>query len=143
VNLVIRPTVIACIAFTLASTTTACAAGSGDNPGKQATSAPSLVVGKSGDYRPDAAIGGRLWVNDSDCFTLGDAILVADPGSTVLEDGSGVDLPGFGVVKIGTRINGGGGYYDYESVADVPDFARDCVDDARPIQLVTIWYDGS
>lgn len=57
-------------------------------------------------------------------------LLLAPHGSTVLPDGSGIDIPGLGVVKVGETITGGGGHSEYATESEVPAKMRDCM--ARP-----------
>lgn len=57
-----------------------------------------------------AILSGRIVVLEGGCLGL-DAIPLQFPfGSELLSDGSGVEAPGLGVVRVGDEISGGGGY---------------------------------
>ncbi|WP_143016235.1 hypothetical protein [Nocardioides szechwanensis] len=68
-----------------------------------------LTLGENSGGSFTALVSGELTLNEANCFQVGDAILVAEYGSTALPDGSGVDMPGFGEVKVGSRVQGTGG----------------------------------
>lgn len=77
----------------------------------------------------DALSGGTLVHSDRGCVAIGRAdggvsVLLFPFGSKLAEDGESVDLPGTGVVRIGDRVEHGGGVAALESLADVPDECR-------------------
>ena len=61
----------------------------------------------------EAAIIGVLEIRDG-CFIVtiyGEDLLVEWPyGTTLGDDGESVNVPGFGIVRMGDRLNAGGGY---------------------------------
>lgn len=60
------------------------------------------------DILRDRNISGTLAVNESNCYTLGHRILVAPYGSTILDDGSAITMPGIGTFAVGDHIETGG-----------------------------------
>lgn len=81
-----------------------------------------------------ARINDELQVNAAGCFTLGKNVLVVPDGSTILTDGSGVDIPGVGVVRLGETVSGGGEYGEFATEAEVPPAMKDCIAEAP------FWY---
>lgn len=74
-----------------------------------------------------AFISAKLQVNAQGCFALDGELLLAPHGSTVLADGSGIDIPGLGVIKVGETITGGGGHNDYATETEVPAKMKGCM----------------
>lgn len=58
-----------------------------------------------------AKVGGVLGVNEQDCVTLDDRVLVVPKGSRALDEQS-IELAGLGTVRVGERLSGGGGLID-------------------------------
>lgn len=126
----------------------ACDANGDDSPGDSPQSGsssggardlPRLLLepaGEHGDLPAGMAfVSDKLHVNHAGCFALGRNLLRAPFGSTVLPDGSGVDLPGIGVVKVGETVTGGGAYGEYATLSDVPDPMKGCIAGRPPF-----WY---
>jgi hypothetical protein len=110
--------------------------GASDDAGNR----PKLVVQdppKPGEAYLMARIYAKLEVSDAGCFALDGELLVAPHGSTVLPDGSGIDIPGLGVVKVGETIDGGGGHSEYATESEVPAKMRDCMP-GPPFQYVLL-----
>ena len=59
-----------------------------------------------------ARVSGTLGINDQGCFALDDRVLVVGKGSRVLSGEDSVDIADVGVVEVGSRTSGGGGYID-------------------------------
>lgn len=71
-----------------------------------------------------AIVSGTLTINAQGCFEVEDHLLVAPHGSTVSTDPLGVDIPGFGVLRVGESFTGSGGWFDWElDDTDRPDEA--------------------
>lgn len=69
-----------------------------------------------------ARVSGILGINDQGCFTLDDRVLVVGKGSRVREDAESIDVADVGVVEVGSRATGGGGFID--GPEDVEHFTR-------------------
>lgn len=68
-----------------------------------------------------AAPGGRLWVNDRNCFQVDEHLLLVPHGSTVSVDPPGIQVPGSEFVPTGSEVWGGGGYYSFADPDDTDD----------------------
>lgn len=71
-----------------------------------------LLVGKPRALLMEAIVAGTLELNESGCYTLAGAVLVAPDGSTGKADGSGVRIAGMGRFVVGEEIKGSGGFHD-------------------------------
>jgi hypothetical protein len=80
---------------------------------------------------PEARITGSLGVNDQNCFTLDDVLLVAPSGSTVSTDGRSVDIDGLGTTSVGEDIDTSGGWTELEPDEQAPQAYRTCLGDER------------
>lgn len=91
--------------------------------------------------RTDALASGILQVNDAGCFTLHTEILIAPPESTVLPDGTGIDLAGHGVVHIGEDVQGlTAAYGDITPEEPSPPGVTECLSASAPEkEYVSIW----
>ncbi len=87
----------------------------------------------SGNPMTDALVAGELAVNDAGCVTIGSAILLAPPGSSVLADGSGISLAGHGEYPFGQSVqNLRGGYGDIAGTRADPAGIDGCRSHASP-----------
>ena len=114
-------------AFAFACLASACSGGGASGDGR---SKPRLIVQdapRPGDVYQLAFISAELQVNAQGCFALDGELLVAPHGSTVLADGSGIDVPGLGAVKVGETMSGGGGHSDYATESEVPARMKGCM----------------
>lgn len=81
----------------------------------------------------DVLLDGALAVNDAGCITLGPAILVAPPGSTVLSDGSGITIINQGEVQFGhSPTNLAGGFADITGAPGEPSGLAECQSSSKP-----------
>jgi len=104
-------TVVPVVALGLGPLLTACAGGQVERvTAYEESTRPVLLVAPETNAGSDAVVAGALGVNEAGCFTIGEDVLLAPHGSTVIADGTGIDLPGVGEVGIGEQIDGGGGY---------------------------------
>lgn len=72
---------------------------------------------------------GTLGVNGANCFTLDDMVIVADRGSRVLADGSGISLSDGASIKVGDEIQAGGGQvHDMRASRGIEGW-KDCLED--------------
>lgn len=79
------------------------------------------------DVMPLALISAELAIVGDGCFGLvgadGAGVAVVFPVDTTAE-GDSVDIPGLGVVSVGDRLEGGGGFYPPPEPSD--DFPQEC-----------------
>ncbi|MCY7402145.1 MAG: hypothetical protein LH477_14545 [Nocardioides sp.] len=92
-----------------------------------------------------ARVSGTLGINDKGCFTLDDRVLVVGKGSRVLPGADSIEVADVGVVDVGTRTSGGGGYIDgveeVERIADAMDLGDDvmaCQPDGADTSLTVL-----
>lgn len=81
----------------------------------------ALVVVSESAAAMEAQVVGTLGRTESGCLALkheGRTYVLQLPlGSRLNEDGRGVEVPGIGLLALGDRVDGGGGYHE---LADVP-----------------------
>lgn len=82
----------------------------------------------------DASTSGVLGINDAGCVTIGEALLMATAGSSVLPDGSGVRIEGYGEYQFGDTVSDwGGGEADLAAPAtDYEAPVIDCISKTEP-----------
>lgn len=74
---------------------------------------PTLLTSSDAARGTDSArVIGVLRINSAGCFALDDWILVAPPGSSVVEGGQAADLAGYGRTQVGDRVKGAGGFLE-------------------------------
>ena len=119
-----RPTVV--IAIVAAALSLAACSGSSGLSTPAADPTPITLPGQSADASPadgqglillispvgggaamEANVAGVLGVSPEGCLTVGDTVLVAPPGSRVIE--GGVHLEGIGDLALGQRVAASGG----------------------------------
>lgn len=81
-----------------------------------------VVIPQDTDEAMFGRVSGILGVNDEGCFAVDDRVLVAGKGSRILENGDAIDIADVGVVEVGSRVSGSGGYVD--GVEEVAHFAE-------------------
>jgi hypothetical protein len=87
----------------------------------------------------DALVSGTLAVNDNGCVTIGAALLVAPPGSSVLADGSGVSVSSLGEHKFGDTLQDvSGGHFDITGTAADPAGISECLSSVSPEHEYTV-----
>jgi hypothetical protein len=78
-----------------------------------------------------ARVEGTHVINNKGCFTLDDRVLVVGKGSRVLPGEDSIDVADVGVVDVGSRASGGGGYIDgadeVERIADAMGLGEDAM----------------
>jgi hypothetical protein len=57
-------------------------------------------------------VSGTLGLNSKDCFTLDERVLVVGKESRILDGQDAIEIADVGVVKVGDRASGSGGYID-------------------------------
>ena len=67
-----------------------------------------------------ALVSGRLKINAKNCFVLRagsvSSVIVAPPNSTIVGNGSGIKLPGYGHIRVGDKATLVGGYSESVTV---------------------------
>lgn len=90
----------------------------------------------------DALVAGRLAVNDAGCVTVGHALLLAPPGSSVLTDAGTVRLAGHGEHPLGQLVRDlPGGYWDITGTSSDPAGITECRSHASPEQEYAVVWD--
>ncbi|UYM05634.1 hypothetical protein [Solicola gregarius] len=69
-----------------------------------------LTWDKTASSSMEALVHGALSVNDAGCFALGADVLLAPPGSKVVNNGDAIRVPNIGKVDVGDDVDGSGGY---------------------------------
>jgi hypothetical protein len=110
--------------------------GSGPSASGSSDVRPTLAVEKDLGHAAFgmASVDAKLQVNAAGCFALGENVLVAPDGSTVLPDGSGIKISGGRTVKVGQTIRGGGEYGEFADESEVPASMKHCFKNGR------FWY---
>lgn len=122
------------------STVTACSADGGITISETDTDPPILVHDVRGGAE-EAEINGYLrhlagpgclvLESEPDAEQLARNVVVWPPGSEPVEESGvlvGVDVPGFGLVRVGDWVSGGGGYHHPDtSEVDLPEAPAECL----------------
>lgn len=99
--------------------------GGGDLVVQRAGGTVLLALAEDPDASMLANMGGTLTRTDRGCLALGGGgaatTLVFPHGTTLAADGQRVTIPNRGVVRIGGKLRGGGGYGSLSSQQGVPD----------------------
>jgi hypothetical protein len=57
-------------------------------------------------------MSGKLGLNELGCFTVGNAVLIADFEASITVELNGVNFPRLGIRKLGQRVSGVGGFVE-------------------------------
>ena len=82
-----------------------------ENPSEDAAVEPEVTLVLNENTNGDgfeSIVSGTLGMNEQDCVTIGDRILVVPAGSSIDEDGV-VEVPGYDAGAIGDEVQYGGG----------------------------------
>lgn len=115
----------------IAVTTAGCGGGESAPTHAQAGDAdsavPHLLTWSPPGASMQALVHGELRVNKAGCFALDRNVLVAPPGSEVVEAGNAIEVPRLGRVSIGDRISVTGGYLNATDLKEVAGHSE-CLD---------------
>lgn len=132
-----RSHVFVVVAVATTAFTVACSSGASgptsdaspqDTP-SQANEGPRLLVSPPANAGMEAIVSGRLGINDVGCFTVAGLVLIAPSGSSVLDTGDGVRIPGIGEIRLDGQVSTSGGYLPAAELSDIEGL-QECIQDA-------------
>lgn len=119
-----------------------CGSDDGREEGENSDGRAPVLLTSDGDSGESfsAEVTGTLGLNERDCFTVGDAILITDSSVRISRDGPGLGFPNGVFIELGDTLVGEGGYISQElaEAQPKPEYDKCLPDGDEPYEFAAV-----